>query len=327
MGRRYAPGPVAGAVAGKDWIIKRKRRDIDMTEDKVMHKDSVAQWLVRLLKGVAVGVGAILPGLSGGVLAVIFNIYEPLVRFLGNVRKNFLANLKYFIPIGLGGALGVVLFSLFVEKAFGRFAAQFTCLFIGFVAGTIPVLFRTAGKQGRRRADWIILSISALIIALLMIFGGSLAAEVTPSFPVWIFSGALIGLGVIVPGMSPSNFLIYLGLYDKMAAGISSLDYGVIIPLALGLLACVLLFAKGASWLFDRFYSEMYHLIIGTVIGSSLAIFPTVVLPAMTPQGLAASGLTLPGAVALALIMFLCGTVFSYAFSRLESRVGKEEAS
>ena len=56
-----------------------------------------------------------------------------------------------------------------------------------------------------------------------------------PSIPVWLGSGALIGLGVIVPGMSPSNFLIYFGLYDKMAEGIKDFDPSVFIPLGIGL--------------------------------------------------------------------------------------------
>lgn len=77
--------------------------------------------------------------------------------------------------------------------------------------------------------------------------------------------------------MSPSNFLIYFGLYDKMAAGIKDFDPAVFIPLFLGLGLCVVLFAKAADWAFQRHYAGMYHFILGMVVGSSLAIFPTVV--------------------------------------------------
>jgi len=88
-----------------------------------------------------------------------------------------------------------------------------------------------------------------------------------------------MGLGLIVPGMSPSNFLIYFGLYDKMATGIKDFDFAVIIPLIIGFIICILLFSKLASWLFKKYYSGMYHFILGMVTGSSLAIFPTVVFP------------------------------------------------
>ncbi len=291
-----------------------------MTDPNILEKDSPSKWLIRLLKGIAVGIGAILPGLSGGVLAVIFNLYEPLLRFLGNLKLNFKKNMLYFIPVGLGTGLGIILFSLFVEKAFGQYAALFTCLFIGFVAGTLPMLFRTAGREGRNNSDLVTLAIAAGIIFLIMVFGGSVAAQVTPSFLAWLLSGALIGFGVIVPGLSPSNFLIYFGLYDKMAAGISALHLDVILPLAIGLIACVFLFAKISNWLFNHYYSKMYHVILGTVIGSSLAIFPTVVFPSMTPEGLQAAGMTLPVALILAVLMFVGGTFFSFWFSRIEER-------
>ncbi|APZ49770.1 DUF368 domain-containing protein [Jeotgalibaca sp. PTS2502] len=290
----------------------------------ILEKDNPTRWLIRMLKGVAVGIGAILPGLSGGVLAVIFNIYDPLLKFLGNIKKNFMANVRYFIPIGIGGVLGVVVFSVFVEKAFGQYAAQFTCLFIGFVAGTFPSLFRTAGKEGRNGGDWLTLIVSAIFILLIMMMGSAKLTQIQPSFLAWIFSGAMVGLGMIVPGMSPSNFLIYFGLYDKMAAGISAFDFSVTIPLAIGLMACVLLFAKLVNWLFGRYYSKMYHFILGMVVGSSIAIFPTTVFPSLTTAGLAESGLTLTTAILFSVIMFALGTVFSLWFSKIEDKYSRD---
>lgn len=298
-----------------------------MSEDKYAYLDqpeSVKNWLVRLLKGILVGIGFILPGLSGGVLAVIFKVYDPMIRFLAKPFHRFGRQVRYFLPIGIGACIGILLFSIVVAAAFGRFAPQFICLFIGFVIGTSPSLFRTAGKQGRKPLHWVIMCISALFIFALMIWGGNIALNVTPNIPVWFGSGALIGLGVIVPGMSPSNFLIYFGLYDKMAEGIKGFDMGVIIPLFIGLLACVLLLAKAAAWAFDNYYAGMYHAILGTVIGSSVAIFPTVVFPAFTESGLTEMGLSMPVAVIFALLMLAAGVVASLAFSKLEDKVSDE---
>lgn len=286
--------------------------------------DTIGSWLTRLFKGFMVGIGFILPGLSGGVLAVIFRIYDPIIRFLSKPQYRFVKNVLFFIPVGIGGAAGVVFFSVLVEAAFGRFAAQFICLFIGFVVGTFPSLFRQAGQQGRRPVHWAVMLISAVAIFTIMLIGGQAALNVAPSIAAWLGAGALIGLGVIVPGMSPSNFLIYFGLYDKMAAGIADFDLGVIIPLMIGLVGCVLLFAKAAAWAFDNYYAAMYHFILGMVVGSSVAIFPTVVFPAFSPAGLAEQRLTLPTAVIFALIMFAVGTVASWLFSRVEDRVAVE---
>lgn len=277
-------------------------------------------WLIRLVKGLFVGIGFILPGLSGGVLAVIFRIYDPIIRFLAKPYHRFVKQVRYFLPIGIGGMIGIMLFSVVVDAAFNSYAAQFICLFIGFVIGTLPSLFRQAGKQGRATRDWVIMACSAVAIFVLMLLGGQNLVTVTPSVPVWFASGALIGLGVIIPGMSPSNFLIYFGLYDKMAAGIKDFDPLVIIPLFIGLGVCVTGLAKAAEWAFNRHYAGMYHFILGMVVGSSLAIFPTVVFPGMSAEGLKVTGLSLPTAVVFAVAMLIAGTAASWLFSRLEDR-------
>lgn len=285
----------------------------------------VTDWFVRLIKGIIVGIGFILPGLSGGVLAVIVGMYDPLIRFLANLKDKFLKNLLFFLPFAIGAAVGIVLFAVVVEKAFGKYAAQFVCLFVGFVAGTFPSLYKTAGKQGRKSKDILILILSAAGIFVLMLVGGKQLTEVNPNMLSWLASGLLMGLGLIVPGLSPSNFLIYFGMYDKMATGIKDFDFAVIFPLVIGFILCVILFSKIAAYLFKKYYSGMYHFILGLVIGSSLAIFPTVVFPAFTSEGLAAAGLSFAGALLFCVALFVVGTIASYLFSKLEEKYPREE--
>ncbi|HNR02255.1 MAG TPA: DUF368 domain-containing protein [Anaerolineaceae bacterium] len=267
---------------------------------------SFGDWLLRLVKGVIIGIGFITPGLSGGVLAVVFGLYEPLMRFLANLKEKFVKNLLFFIPVGIGGLIGVVAFSAAVDWAFTHYAAPFIWLFIGFIAGTFPSLFKTAGRNGRKTWHWVLLVFLAAGMFLLMNWMESIKnVTLAPTFVNWLMSGALIGLGVVVPGMSPSNFLIYLGLYQPMANGIKNLDLGVIIPLALGLILCVFLFAKLVSWLFNKAYTLMYHLILGIVIGSTLAIIPAGV-----------NGWT----IALCGLLFLLGFAASFALARVDEK-------
>ncbi|NJP41271.1 DUF368 domain-containing protein [Oscillospiraceae bacterium HV4-5-C5C] len=284
----------------------------------------ILSWLTRVMKGLLIGIGAILPGLSGGVLMVIFGIYDPLIRFLGNLRKNFFKNLAFFIPVGIGGLLGILLFSGAVSAAFGRFEAQFVCLFVGFVAGTLPSLYKEAGKKGRGPLAYGVMVVMAVLVFVLMLIGDKTLTEVTPNTPIWVLSGALVGLGFVVPGLSPSNFLMYFGLYKKMTDAISAMQLGVILPLLLGVILCVLLFAKLVSWLFDRYYAVLYHGIVGLVIGSSLALFPTIIVPAFSGSKLSQSGLSLTGALIFAVVLLIVGTVLSYLFSLLEKRYPKE---
>ena len=295
------------------------------TRSSTVKPNTIADWFIRLIKGIIIGIGFILPGLSGGVLAVILGIYDKLIQFLADIRKNFLQNVAYFLPVAIGMAIGIVIFSIFVAKAFGIYAAQFICLFVGFVVGTFPSLYKTAGKEGRSPKDIILFIISTIFIFILMIIGDEQLTEVPPGLLVWIGSGALIGLGVIVPGMSPSNFLIYFGLYDEMAIGIKNFDFGVIIPLLIGFVVCVLMFAKLAAYLFRKYYSQMYHFILGMVAGSSLAIFPTVVFPAFRSEQLAATGLSFSAAFLLCIAFLIVGVIISYLFSKVEEKYPREE--
>ncbi len=296
-----------------------KKRSLDLQHETPM------AWLIRVFKGALIGIGAILPGVSGGVLMVIFKIYDSLIDFLGNFPKNFKKYFFYFLPVGIGGVLGILLFSGVVSAAFGKFAALFVSLFIGFVVGTIPSIWRTAGEKGRGKGEYVALFISIFVILFLMLSGEQQLTSVEPNFFIWICGGVLVGLGFIVPGLSPSNFLIYFGMYSKMTDGISALDFSVIIPLMIGVVLAVILFAKLVSILFERFYGLMYHIILGTVIGSSLAIFPTVVAPGLSKAGLAEMGLSFLPALIWVVIMFVLGMVASLLFSRLEARYSPEK--
>lgn len=281
------------------------------TSNSVITKKSPMDWIVRLLKGILVGIGFITPGLSGGVLAVVFGLYERLMRWLGNLKEQFLKNLLFFLPVGIGGVIGVVAFSAAVDWAFENYRVQAIWLFIGFIVGTFPSLLKTAGKEGRKSWHWLLLALAAVGMFFLMRWMETIRSmEVAPSFFSWLLSGALIGLGVVMPGMSPSNFLIYLGLYEKMTAGISRLDLGVILPLALGGLICVLLFAKLVSWLFKKAYAFMYHLILGVVVGSTAAIIPS-----------GAKGI---GIIVACGLLFLAGAAISYGLAKLDEKYARE---
>ena len=264
-------------------------------------------WIIRLVKGILAGIGAITPGLSGGVLMVVFGIYEPLVRWLADIRKKFLPNFRFFLPVGIGGVIGVIAFSAVIAYAFKNFAAQFTWLFIGFISGTIPSLLKTAGEQGRKKWHWLLLALFAAGIYLFMIWMKTIrSVTMEPSFWGWLLSGALTGLGLVVPGMSPSNFLLYLGLYEPMANGIKSLDLGVILPLILGVVLVIFLFARVVSWLFRKHHALMYHIIIGIVVGSTAAIIP--------------SGVSGIKAILACALFFLVGAAASYGLAKLDEK-------
>ena len=276
-----------------------------------MEQENLSQqnWLFKFIKGMFIGSGFILPGVSGGALAAIFGIYEPIIRFLSDIRKDFIKNVKFFIPIGLGALAGIAILSWGVSYLLGNYETIILWFFVGAIVGTIPALWKEAGQNGRNKKDYIVLIISFIVGFALLAFGEHMfVGSMSPSFLAWVLCGGLIALGILVPGMSPSNFIVYLGLYKAMADGFKSLDFSVIIPIGIGGFITILLFAKIVNHIFDHHYSVFFHFIMGVVLASTLMIIPT------NYQGLHFIGYLLCG------LMLILGTVVGLWMSKLEEK-------
>ncbi|MFV0557060.1 MAG: DUF368 domain-containing protein [Enterococcus sp.] len=233
------------------------------------------EWLLRFIKGMFIGSGFILPGVSGGALAAIFGIYERIITFLAHITKDFKENVLFFLPVGLGGITGVFLLSFAVSFLLGAFETIILWFFVGCIIGTAPALWQEAGKQGRAKRELFILVVSFVLGLLFLWQGSTLFSHVDQNFFTWMIAGGLIGLGMIVPGLSPSNFLVYMGMYKAMADGIKELDFGVIFPIALGGIVVVLGLSKVMDYLFGKAYPQLFHFILGIVFASTLMIIPT----------------------------------------------------
>lgn len=231
--------------------------------------------IIRFIKGIFVGTGFILPGVSGGALAAIFGLYERMVAFLAHLTRDFKANFLFFLPVGLGMLAGIVLLSYPLGFCLAHYYAPTMWFFIGAIGGTFPALWRQAGKQGRGpRHIAIMLAAFAGGYAFLQLGSGLLGGQVPQNFGTWVLAGAIIALGVLIPGLSPSNFLLYMGLYDGMTEAFKHLDLAVLVPIGLGGLACMLLLSKLVDWLFGRYYTGLFHVILGVAAASTLMIVP-----------------------------------------------------
>jgi hypothetical protein len=122
---------------------------------------------------------------------------------------------------------------------------------------------------------WIALAVStAALLAFFYALKFSTQTTVTPSFGWYVFCGVLWGISLIVPGMSSSSLLLFLGLYQPMSAGISALDPGVLVPFAVGIIGTVVLLARLVNRLFERHYGIAFFCVIGFVIASTIPIIP-----------------------------------------------------
>ncbi len=240
-----------------------------------MKNTNLLDWILRFVKGAFIGSGAIIPGVSGGALAAIFGIYEHIISFLANITKDFKKNFLYLFPVGLGGLFGIFLLSIVLSFLLDKSDAQLRWFFIGCIAGTIPALYKQAGKKGRSKSD-IILMIVITIVFLIILYNAEsfFTGSIALNFGTWIMAGAIFALGLIVPGLSPSNFLMYMNMYKPMTDGIKDLDFSVILPIGIGALICVLSLSKLMDFIFRKAYSKMHHFIMGVVFASTTIIIP-----------------------------------------------------
>lgn len=275
----------------------------------------MADWILRFIKGIFIGSGFILPGVSGGALAAVFGVYEKIIAFLAHITKDFKKNVIYFIPLGLGGVVGVFVFSFLVSFALGQYENQILWFFVGAIVGTVPVLWRQAGKKGRQTKHYLILSFTFVISLAFLIYGEQLFGDGVPqNFGTWLLAGFLMGLGMIIPGLSPSNFLVYMGMYKDMADGIKTMDLSVILPIVIGGVVSVLLLSKIADYIFQRAYAGMFHFILGVVFSSTVMIIPF---------GAHFTFLQILASIAL----FIAGAALSFWMSQLEDKYQTPEAS
>ena len=236
----------------------------------------IMRWLRDLLCGFLIGAGAILPGVSGGVLAVVFDIYRPFMEVLTHPRTAVPKYWKWFPPIALGWCAGFLGFAKGIAAAMNLSDAVTVWLFIGLIVGTVPSLFREAGKEGRCAASWLsMLACAAAVFAGLFYVSRVVHLEVTPNFWWYNFCGVLWGAGVVIPGMTSSSVMMALGLYQPMLEGLAHLDLVVLSACLPGLALSIALLARAVSWLFRRCYAVAFHGILGMVLASTAAIIPT----------------------------------------------------
>ena len=259
----------------------------------------------RFFKGVVIALGFILPGVSGGVLAAILGIYERLLGFMAHFRRNFKRDFWYFVPVGLGGIVAIALLSAPLEYLLAHAQVIVLWGFAGAIIGTLPALMKTATSRAPR--DWLdgVWFFGTFIISAgLLYFMSELFGTLPANFGGFIVAGALIALGVLVPGLSPSNLLLILGLFTPMLTGFKRLDIvGVYLPIAIGGILAMALFSKLMDHLLVKFHSRVYHFILGIVLASTMLIL-------------------IPNPYAAESISYAHATLSTYLFSAIALAVG-----
>lgn len=230
--------------------------------------------MLKFLQGALIGLGAVLPGISGGVLSVIFGIYRPVMELLANPVRNFKTHIPRLLPYIAGGVTGFLLIARLLAFLLETYPNPSICLFIGLIGGMIPALFKEAGKEGRSFISYVSMFLFMFLIIGLLLYLKSADLVISPGFYPFLFCGFCLALSIIAPGMSFSTLLMPLGLYTPFMDGISRLSPKVLIPACIGAVLTVICFSRAVNFLFKRYYSISFHGILGIVIAATLMIIP-----------------------------------------------------
>ena len=225
------------------------------------------------------GAGAILPGISSGVLCVIFGIYETLLNCTLNFFKNIKYNFKFLFPIGLGTLIGVILLGNILKYVFYAYPVQTKFMFIGLIIGSVPELLKKANSKKGFKLSYLIYFIFSFNVGVLLVllekklnFSENNISQF--SFAYLLISGFFMSAGVIIPGVSSTLILILMGVYDAYLLSVSSLYIPFLLPLGIGLIIGSFICMKLIKFLLDNYYSQTFYCIIGFTLGSIFVLYP-----------------------------------------------------
>lgn len=237
-------------------------------------KGSKNNILLKIFQGALIGLGAILPGISGGVLSVIFGIYRPIMELLSHPRKNVRTHLPALFPVIIGMGIGFAgianLLSFFLEK----YPYPSVCLFVGLIIGMFPSLKREAFKDGKSRYYKLCFFLSLFLVLGILLILRLTQLSLSPNFGWYLFCGFCLALSIIAPGMSFSALLMPLGLYTPFVEGIGHFRMAVLLPGALGTVITIICLSRAVNTLFEKHYCSSFCAILGIITAATIMTLP-----------------------------------------------------
>lgn len=221
----------------------------------------------NFLKGIIVGIGGIVPGLSGSVLLVIFGLYQKTIDAIGTLFKNFKKNILFLVPLFLGFGVGILLFSKVIDFFLSNFEMQTRFTFLGLVIGTIPLFYKEVKKEGFSNKYYAIIIISAILgIYLFTVNKGSFPQIENPNLLQSILLGVAVAASSIIPGVDSAVILSTLGLYELYVTSLANFNLGILIPAGIGLVFGALIISFIISKLIKNYYTITFSIIFGLFI-------------------------------------------------------------
>lgn len=242
------------------------------------------------VKGFIMGIANIIPGVSGGTLALTLGIYERFIGAISHFFSNLKENIKFLLPIAIGLCLAILSMSRVIDYSYEHFPIPTTLFFVGLVIGGIPMLYHKVKgkKEGKQISSWIILLMTFSLVIVMafadQLFGATAKVNLSGldlwGYIILFFVGVIAAATMVIPGVSGSLVLMLLGYYYPILKVVKSLtkfeNLGENIMIAgifgVGVLVGIVLISKIIEFLLKKFETKTYYGVLGFIFASILAI-------------------------------------------------------
>jgi putative membrane protein len=271
--------------------------------------------ILKLLSiGLALGILVVIPGLSTGTMAVVFNVYDRLIGIITPNVKKIISEWKFWLPLLIGGAVGLAFISKVVTVMYDKYPFPITWFFIGVITGSLPLLYgrmktslKPSSKTLRAFTPTICAVLALAVMIVMAVFnpneGITVYTQISPYlFILLVLAGIFSAIAMIIPGISGAFLLLVIGLYRTVIQSIKDFNIPLLIPLAIGILAGLLAGAALVRFLLSKAPAETYGAVLGLVAGSIVVLFPSGSLEGVM--------------VIISSVCFLAGAVISFLLSK-----------
>ncbi len=244
--------------------------------------------LILFIKGIVLGVAFVIPGVSGGTLAVLMGIYEELIEAASNFYKSiadFKKYIMYLLPIGLGIIFSVAVFAKLIKFGLDKAPIITILIFLGMIIGGIPALVRNVKGTKINLKDMTLMLVGLIIVISMLIFHKSNSNVVLTNMSIGgyitlFLVGAIAAVTMVVPGISGSFTLMLIGYYEPILNLVNDItsfknlgpNLILIFTFMLGVFIGIIFISKIIEWCLKHYKRETYYAIIGFVLSSIISV-------------------------------------------------------
>lgn len=270
------------------------------------------KFLKYIIYGMIIGLANIIPGVSGGTMAVVLNIFDRLIYSISNLKKSLKENGTFLLSILIGCGVSILLFSKGITYLLDHHYMITNFFFIGVIVGSIPMISKRATADSFKPLHIVPCLITLALMLFTVYFSPNTSNDVvitTLTMPLFIklfLVSALSAICMIIPGISGSFVMLLLGMYETVTTAISDLNIIILIPIGFGVLFGIILGSKLIEIVLKRYPQATYFAILGFVFGS---------IPAIIQKIQSEKAFLLGWPLVIGIIVFIIGLVISYLFS------------